>query len=63
MIFYGGQGKNFLMFTGLYSALLDSMIVAFCISIMTAQEKFKPVPSPQGSIGGLSIPKFKYETL
>jgi len=26
--------KLFKLFTGLYSALLDSMIVAFCISIM-----------------------------
>jgi len=25
--------------------------------------RFKPVPSPQGSIGGLSPSKFKYEAL
>jgi len=30
MIFYEGQEKPFYLFTGLYSALLDSMIVAFC---------------------------------
>jgi len=37
------------LFTGLYSTLLDSMIVDFVsISIMTAQGKFKPALSPWG---------------
>jgi len=40
---------NFFLFTVLWSVLLDSMIVAFyffvCISIMTAQVKFKTVQS------------------
>jgi len=44
--------KLFKLFTRLYSALLDSMIVAFCISIMTAWGKFKPAPSPWGAVVG-----------
>ena len=42
------------LFTVLCSALLDSMIVGVYflirISIMTAQGKFKPVPSPRGAL-------------
>jgi len=30
---------------------------------MTALGKFKPVPLPQGDIGGLGPSKYKYETV
>jgi len=46
-----------------FSALLDSIIIASYflkrILIMTAEGKFKPVPSPWGSMCGLSPSKLK----
>jgi len=53
--------KSFIV---LCSALIDAIIVAFCTYFNNDSiGRFKPVPSSQGSIGGLSPSKFKYEAL
>jgi len=56
-----------LLFVVICSVLLDSIIVAFLFVNTYFNndriKKYKPVPSPRGSIGGLSPPKLKYETL
>jgi len=58
------KAEQNLLFTVLFSALLDLIIVAFYffirISIMTAQAKFKPVTTM--GIDELRTSKFKYET-
>jgi len=56
--------KPFLLFTVLWSAILDSIIVAFCTyfnnnSIFASSSQSRR----QGSIDGISPSKLKYETL